>query len=415
MTPTFVTSVTKISQPNYPFLTRAPAATRELPSAVPEPLGEAFAHGPSDLALAAMSGGVDSAVATALAVRRGQSAVGVTMRLWSGGDGELSERARQCCGPTAYEDARHAAAQAGIAHYVVNFEAAFDRAVVDFFCREYMAGRTPNPCVACNNLVKFGVLLEFAQALGARHMITGHYARVRHEADGPHLLRAVDRSKDQSYMLAGLRRDQLAAMILPLGDYTKEETRALARELAIGVAEKPDSMDLCFVDGDYRGFILKRFPDAARPGPIFTLDGGEVGRHDGLVGYTVGQRKGIPSAGLGDGPWYVVRTDAAANAVIIGRREDLRRDTISCTVPNIVQPGAFAHGAASGLAVCRYRSAPIAATALLIGDRLVVQLAEPASVVSPGQLLALYDADDREVLASGIIEAPEATELRAAS
>lgn len=380
------------------------------------PLGDAFAAGGPGLALAAMSGGVDSAIATVLAVRAGQSAVGVTMRLWSPGSGELSERVRQCCGPTAYEDARQAAAAAGIPHHVVNFEAAFQRAVVDYFCGEYLAGRTPNPCVACNNLVKFGALLQFARALGAHSMITGHYAQVRHDGDGPHLLRAVDRRKDQSYMLAGLRRDQLTSLIMPLGAYTKEETRSLARELAIGVAEKPDSMDLCFVDGDYRGFILERFPDAARPGPIVTVDGRDAGLHDGLLGYTVGQRKGIPGSGLGDGPWYVVRTEPARNAVVIGRREDLARDTIACSAANLVQPAAFAGGAARGRAVCRYRSAPIEAVAHVEdGGRLTVRLSEPAGVVSPGQLLVLYDEHDEEVLASGIIEPAGTTESRAAS
>ena len=376
----------------------------------------ALAARPGALALAAMSGGVDSAVATALAVGGGQNAVGVTMRLWSPGSGDLSERVRQCCGPTAYEDARRAAAAAGIPHYVVNFEAAFERAVVDYFCAEYLAGRTPNPCVACNNLVKFGALLEFSRALGARSMITGHYARVRNGDDGPHLLRAVDRSKDQSYMLAGLRRDQLASLIMPLGAYTKEETRAAARALAIGVAEKPDSMDLCFVDGDYRGFILERFPDAARPGPIVTVDGREAGRHDGLLGYTVGQRKGIPAGGLGDGPWYVVRTQPERNVVVIGRREDLARDAIVCSAANVVQPAAFDGGVARGRAVCRYRSAPIPATMQVHdGGRLSVRLAQPVSVVSPGQLLVLYDEHDEEVLASGIIEPDGATESRAAS
>jgi len=371
---------------------------------------------PGTLALAAMSGGVDSAVATALAARTGQSMLGVTMRLWSPGPGELSERVRQCCGPTAYEDARRAAAAAGIPHYVVNFEAAFERAVVDYFCGEYLAGRTPNPCVACNNLVKFGALLQFADALGAQTMVTGHYARVRHDADGPHLLRAVDRRKDQSYMLAGLRREQLASLVMPLGTYTKEETRALARELAIGVAEKPDSMDLCFVDGDYRGFILGRFPDAVRPGPVVTTDGREVGRHDGLLGYTVGQRKGIANAGLGDGPWYVLRTERSRNAVVIGRREQLARDVIACSAANVIQPSALQGDELRGRAVCRYRSMPIPATARVEEDgRLTVRLTEPVSVASPGQLLVLYDARDEEVLASGIIEQEDATVGRSAA
>lgn len=355
--------------------------------------------------LAAMSGGVDSAVATALAVQAGRRAVGVTMRLWTPGSADVSEKARQCCGPTAFEDARRAAAAVGIPYYVINFEAAFQRAVVDYFCDEYLAGRTPNPCVACNNLVKFGALLDFAHALGAQVLVTGHYARITHEADGAHLRRAVDRSKDQSYMLAGLRADQLAFVVTPLGDFAKERTRQAARELRLDIAEKPDSMDLCFVDGDYRGFILERFPDGARAGPLVTVDGREVGTHDGLLGYTVGQRKGIATSGLGDGPWYVVRTDRAANAVIIGRRGDLARDTIACSRPNVLRPEYFADGgSAHGLAMCRYRSKPIPAIASVSNDRLDVHLGEPAPVVSPGQLLVLYDPAGDEVVASGIIE-----------
>ena len=368
----------------------------------------------SDLALAGMSGGVDSAVATVLAARSGQRAVGVTMRLYTPGDGELSERARQCCGPTAYEDARRVAAIAGIPHYVVNFERAFERSVLDYFCHEYLAGRTPNPCVACNNLVKFGALLDFARALGARRMITGHYVRIAHDAGGPRLLRALDRTKDQSYMLAGLRPEQLAAVTTPLGGITKEETRALARDFRLGVADKPDSMDLCFVDRDYRSFIERRFPNAARNGPVVTVDGRNAGRHDGLLGFTVGQRKGIAGASLGDGPWYVVRTDAHTNTLVIGRREDLARRAVECSAANVIRPGAFVDGVASALAVCRYRSKPIHAVARLLGDRLLVNLAEPVNIVSPGQLLVLYDSADEEVIASGIIE-PDATELRAAS
>jgi len=359
--------------------------------------------GAAGLCFAAMSGGVDSAVATALAVRAGVEAVGVTMRLWSPGSGRLSEKVRQCCGPTAYEDAKNAAAVAGIPHYIVNFEAAFSRAVVDYFCREYLAGRTPNPCVACNNLVKFGVLLDFARALGAVTLVTGHYARVECNGSGPHLRRAVDRTKDQSYMLAGLRPAQLGALVMPLGEHTKDETRAMARALGLDVAEKPDSVDLCFVDGDYRSFIVERHPESGRPGPVITLDGDIIGEHDGLVGYTVGQRRGLPDT-LADGPWYVVRTDRMSNAVIIGRREDLRRHSAVCSQANVLRPEHFRTGTARGLAVCRYRSRGISATARLDGDALIVDFDEPVPTLAPGQLLVLYDETDDEVLASGVIE-----------
>jgi tRNA-specific 2-thiouridylase len=354
--------------------------------------------------LAAMSGGVDSAVATAAAVQSGMDAVGVTMRLWSPGDGELSEKSRQCCGPTAFDDARRAASSIGIPHYVLNFESAFERAVVDYFCTEYLAGRTPNPCVACNNLVKFGALLDFARALGATSIVTGHYARVVHGDDGTHLYRAVDASKDQSYMLAGLRADQLRSLTLPLGEHTKEETRGLARAYGLDVAEKPDSMDLCFVDGDYRSFIARRFPESAANGPMLSLDGREVGRHDGLVNYTVGQRKGLTVSGLGDGPWFVVRTDRDSNAVVVGRREDLAKTIVDCTDANVIRPERFADGRARGRAVCRYRSKAILSMAELTdAGGLRVHLDEPVPMVSPGQSLVLYDDDDVEVLASGII------------
>jgi len=355
--------------------------------------------------LAAMSGGVDSAVATALAAEAsGGVAVGVTMRLWSPGDGEPSEKARQCCGPTAYEDARRVAAECGIPHFVVNFEAAFNRAVVEYFCAEYLAGRTPNPCVACNNLVKFGALLDFARALGADAVVSGHYARVRRSPGGPRLFRARDPLKDQSYMLAGLRPDQLASVVMPLGDLTKDATREIARARAFDVAEKPDSMDLCFVDGDYRGFIERRHPEAAAPGPVMTSDGRVVGRHSGLLGYTVGQRKGLPQD-LGDGPWYVVRTDRRANAVVVGRKEELSKTHIACAAVNLLRGDAFAHEReVSGMAVCRYRSRAIPARARAADGRLSVRFSQPVPVASPGQLLVFYDESAEEVLASGIIE-----------
>ena len=364
-------------------------------------------HRPSGRAaacLAAMSGGVDSSVAAALLAGDGHNVLGMTMRLWSPGPGLLSEKVRQCCGPTAYEDAKSAAEVAGIPHYIVNFEAAFSRAVIEYFCAEYLAGRTPNPCVACNNLVKFGALLDFARALGIVTLVTGHYAKVVVDDQGPHLYRADDRSKDQSYMLAGLRRDQLASLIMPLGTYTKERTRAVARKLGLSVADKPDSVDLCFVDGDYRSFIAQRFPDSATSGPVITLDGEIVGTHDGLLGYTVGQRRGLPSDLL-DGPWYVVRTDRLSNAVVIGQRDALAKRSASCSATNILRPDLFEREPERGVAVTRYRSRGIPALARITshGD-LVVDFDEPVPMLTPGQLLVLYDPDDCEVLASGVIE-----------
>lgn len=351
-----------------------------------------------------MSGGVDSSVAAVLAARDRGDVVGITMRLWSPGPGRLSDKVRQCCGPTAFEDAKSAAAIAGIPHYIVNFEAAFMRSVIEYFCREYLAGRTPNPCVACNNLVKFGALLDFAQALGSVTMVTGHYAQVQHDRRGPRLLRAADRSKDQSYMLAGLKREQLASIVMPLGAYSKEQTRAMARAFELGVAEKPDSVDLCFVDDDYRSFIAERFPESMAPGPVLTIDGQVVGEHEGLLGYTIGQRRGLPDH-LRDGPWYVVRTDFDSNSVIIGRRNELARSSVTCSAANLIRRDVFEREVVRGRAVCRYRSQGIPASArALCGDKLLVEFDQPVPLLTPGQLLVLYDDDDREVLASGIIE-----------
>jgi tRNA-uridine 2-sulfurtransferase len=358
------------------------------------------------LALVAMSGGVDSAVAAALFTESGADAVAVTMRLWTPGSADVELKSRQCCGPTAYEDARRSAAAAGISHYVLNFEAAFQAAVIDYFCAEYLAGRTPNPCVACNNRVKFGLLLDFARAVGAATLVTGHYARIVRDDRGPRLLRARDRSKDQSYMLAGLRAEQLASVVTPLGDYTKEMTRAAAREFALAIADKPDSMDLCFVDGDYRKFILERFPHADEPGPLLTTDGRLVGMHDGVLRYTVGQRKGIAASELGDGPWYVVRIEHDSNAVVIGRREELARRTLECDSANVVRAASLdGFGETRGMAVCRYRAKPIPARARFEDGRLSVELDEPVPIASPGQLLALYDESGEEVIGSGIIRA----------
>lgn len=205
-------------------------------------------------------------------------------------------------------------------------------------------------------------------------------------------------------MLAGLRPKQLAAMTLPLGELTKEQTRTLAVEFGLGVAGKPDSMDLCFVDGDYRGFIERRFPDACRPGPIVGTDGSLLGMHDGLLRYTVGQRKGLPAT-LPDGPWYIVAVDADANSITIGRREDLERRSLRCSAANVIRRDVFKDGACEGLAMCRYRAHALPARVRRDGENgLQVELGEALPVVTPGQLMVLYDRDGDEVLLSGIIE-----------
>lgn len=347
-----------------------------------------------------MSGGVDSTVAAALLAEAGYEVVGVTMRLWTIPRPEEFRGRQQCCSVEDIDDARRAAGQLGIRHYVLNFEEEFRRFVVDPFVAEYAAGRTPNPCIRCNEHIKFRVLLERAEALGADYLATGHYARVVHGKEGePHrLLRGRDTAKDQSYVLYMLGQRELARLLLPIGEYTKAEVRAQARRLGLDVADKPDSVEICFVPGnDYRRFVAERVE--LRPGPIVEGDGRVVGRHEGVAGYTIGQRRGL---GVVEGERrYVTAIDAVANVVVVGPEEELYRDTVEIgevrwTSGIAPEVGAALEGKA--------RSKAVPAPAVLVsveGERARVRFRERQRALTPGQALALYRGD--EVVGGGVI------------
>ncbi len=274
----------------------------------------------------AMSGGVDSSVAGALLVRQGYDVVGLMLRLW--GEPTADVAFNRCCTPDALAQARRVAAQLGIPFYAIDAQAVFKRHIVDFFIDSYAAGLTPNPCLECNRHIRWEFLLNQALDLGADYLATGHYARVSADgAGGLQLLKAVDEHKDQSYVLSVLGQAQLRHARFPLGELTKPEVRALAREIELPVAERPESQDLCFLaDGDYRRFLREHAPASLRPGPIVNTAGAVIGEHQGLPLYTIGQRKGIGLSG--PDPLYVIALRPADNALVVGGADELGRDRL---------------------------------------------------------------------------------------
>ena len=354
--------------------------------------------------LVAMSGGVDSSVAAALLARAGHEVVGVTMDLGQGLGGQpLASGGKRCCGLPDAEDAREVAATLGIRHYTANYRDEFRAAVVEPFADAYTAGRTPIPCVACNRVLKFDLLLRRAEALGARGVATGHYARIAPAPDGgPGLFRPRDRAKDQTYFLFDVVRAALDRIAFPLGGLEKAEVRALARELGLVTAEKPESVGICFVpDGDVRSALDRLRPDAKRtPGPIATRDGAVLGEHGGAAGYTPGQRQGL---GLSGGPWYVAEVRTAENTLVVARAAEL--ESRSALLENV----SWLDGAppdAPVRAAVRYRHKTVSARVHPDGrGGAELRFAEPVWAPAPGQAAVVYGADDERVLGGGWIAA----------
>lgn len=354
----------------------------------------------------AMSGGVDSSVVAAMMKREGYDVIGVTLQLYD--HGEAAHRKGACCAGQDIYDARRVAETIGIPHYVLDYESRFREAVIENFADSYLAGETPIPCVECNRSIKFRDLLETARELGADVLATGHYVASRALPDGRRgLFRAADPSRDQSYFLYATTRDQLDLLRFPLAEQDKAETRALARELGLAVAEKADSQDICFVpDGRYADVIARLKPHAAEPGEIVHLDGRVVGRHEGIIHYTVGQRRGLGIA-IGE-PLYVVALDAEGRRVIVGPREALATRRIALRDVNWIGDAPIEAIGEAGLEIsARVRStrAPSPAVLRLREGVMEVDLLSPEDGVSPGQACVFYESDDprARVLGGGTI------------
>ena len=356
--------------------------------------------------VAAMSGGVDSSVVAAMLKRQGYDVVGVTLQLYD--HGAAVHRAGACCAGQDIHDARRVAEAIGIPHYVLDYESRFRDAVIERFAESYLAGETPIPCVECNRTVKFRDLLGLARELGADALATGHYVASRPLGNGHRgLFRAADPNRDQSYFLYATTQEQLDLLRFPLGEMDKASTRALAAEFGLAIADKPDSQDICFVpNGRYAEVIERLKPGASRPGEVVHLDGRVLGRHDGVLHYTVGQRRGLGISG-GE-PLYVVRLDAEQARVIVGPREALSVDRVDLRDLNWIGDVPLAELPADGLAVAvRVRStrAPREARLLRDGDGVHILLAQGEEGVSPGQACVIYDgeAPGARVLGGGVI------------
>jgi tRNA-uridine 2-sulfurtransferase len=373
-----------------------------------------------------MSGGVDSSVAAALLLREGYEVVGCFMRLGSPGEtldeltpadeacpatsSSLKIGHQGCCSINDAADARLVAARLGVPFYVCNFKKDFGR-IVNYFVDEYAAGRTPNPCVRCNDWLKFGKLHEYAKQINADFVASGHYARIDRSLDQPRLLKGVDDTKDQSYVLFGAPADRLREMLLPVGSMPKTEVRALAKEFALPVFDKPDSQEICFVpDNDYAGLVDRTRPDSRRPGPILDSTGKVVGEHQGQHRFTIGQRRGL-SVALGY-RIYVVGKDAASNTVTIGNERDLLVASCEADEANWLIPAPKEHSERRVWAKYRYNTDPVPALVRPLSDgqgttpsdrhgRFAIEFETPQPAVAPGQALVLYDDEDPAWLLGG--------------
>jgi tRNA-uridine 2-sulfurtransferase len=350
-----------------------------------------------------MSGGVDSSVAAALLVEQGYDVVGMMMRLWSE-ETVAGGAHNRCCTPDQMADARRIAARLGIPFYVLDTKEVFRNTIVDFFIDQHRQGVTPNPCLECNRHIRFSFLQQNALALDAEYLATGHYARVARGDDGVYNLRkGLDDHKDQSYVLSVLGQEQLAHALFPVGEYSKPEVRQIAERFGLPTASKKDSQDLCFIgDNNYRRFLTDYAPDVMTSGPIVRKNGEILGQHNGLVNYTIGQRKGLNVTS--QEPLYVIGTNPQQNTVIVGTVDELGQSTLTAKRVNWVSGVAPAEPFQAQVKI-RYKANPADAWVEPLPDsRMVVRFDQPLHGITPGQGAVVYNGD--QVLGGGIIERP---------
>jgi len=348
----------------------------------------------------AMSGGVDSSLTAALLQKEGYDVIGITMQIWpSSLPGQQAEGG--CCSLVAVDDARKVANKLGIPYYVVNFQEAFEEQVIKYFCAEYAQGRTPNPCIKCNEIIKFGFLLKKTLELEGDFLATGHYAQKGYNGNRYLLEKAVDWKKDQTYNLYSMTQEQLKYILFPLGKFKKTETREMARELGLAVADKPDSQEICFIpDNDYKRFLREYAPQTAEPGKITDQEGTVLGEHEGVCFYTIGQRKGL---GLSAGrPLYVVDLDKENNRVVVGQNQEIFSRTLIANQLNWIAISQLTEPL-EVMARIRY-SAPESPALItpLANGQVKVEFQEPQRAITPGQAVVFYQ--DNLVVGGGVIE-----------